>query len=38
MKKVIAVIVVVVVGFVGYFTIDSCQRLHRQCFGVSWSK
>jgi hypothetical protein len=38
MKKLIAGSVVFALLFVGYFTIDSCKRLNRQCFGVSWSK
>lgn len=38
MKKAIAMLAVGALLFIGYFTIDSCQRLQRQCFGISWSK
>lgn len=36
--KIIAIIVVVLLGFIALATIDSCNRHNKNCFGVTGTK
>lgn len=38
MGKIIAIVVAIVVIFVGAATVDSCNRHNKNCFGVTGTK